>query len=239
MPGLAGSALMGAIIYGREAYHFLKPRRIGVYGPTMVGKTTLDRFMSTPGEMEDIQERTMHSRRLIGGGHVLPKATRKRVRWDGEKRVVHTSDLGGQQRFWNLWIDDMVERQVEIVVFMTDHRVLNGNSGEKIDAAGGLDFLVDSLIERRWKYRSLWSRWKGKKYSPKAVWVVANKADVWWDEKANILWQSQRLREHHIFDAHRPAMIKLQKAGIPCRVTMMATKIGWNVERSLIEMLKW
>ena len=110
----AGSALMGAVVYGRELYNFIKPRRIGVYGPTLVGKTTLDQFMRTPGEMDDIEERTMHAKRLFGSGYVLPKATRKRIRWKGEKRVVHSSDIGGQQRFWNLWIDDMVDRQVEI-----------------------------------------------------------------------------------------------------------------------------
>ena len=149
---MAGSALMGAVVYGRELYNFLKPRRIGVYGPTLVGKTTLDAFMRTPGEMEAIEERTMHPKRLLKGGHVLPRATRKRIRWKGEKRVVHSADIGGQQRFWNLWIDDMVDRQVEIVVFMTDTRALKGNGSQVIDVVGGLEFLVDALIEKRWKY---------------------------------------------------------------------------------------
>jgi hypothetical protein len=230
---------MGAIVYGKELYNFLKPRRIGVYGPTMVGKTTLDQFMTTPGEMADVEERTVHDSRLIGGGHVLPKPTRKRVRWHGEKRVVHSADLGGEQRFWNLWIDDMVERQVEIVVFMVDHRGKAGSNGDIIDAVGGLDFLVDSLIDRKWRYRSFKTWWKGRNYAPSQVWVIANKADLWWDNKANILWQSKRLREHDIFDPYRPSMVKLQKAGIPCRVNMMATKIGWNVEQTLLEMLSW
>ncbi len=236
---IGGSVLMGAIVFGRDLYNYMKPRKIGVYGPTMVGKTTLDRFMTTPGEMEDIEERTTHSERLLGSGHSLPHPTRKRIRYKGEKRVVHSSDIGGQQRFWNLWIDDMVERQVEIVIFMMDHRAQAGNGADTIDAVGGLEYLVDALIERRWKYRSLKSRWRGQKYAPKQVWIVANKADLWWDQKANILWQSQRLREHPIFNPYRPAMVKLQKAGIPCRVSMMATKIGWNVEQTLVEMLTW
>ena len=161
---------------------------------------------------------------MIGAGHVLPAPSRKRIRWKGEKRVIHSSDLGGQQRFWNLWIDD---------------RAQNGNGSDTIDAVGGLEYLVDALIDRRWKYRSLRSRWKGQKYAPKQIWVVANKADTWWDQQANILWQSQRLREHPIFNPYRPAMVKLQKAGIPCRVSMMATKIGWNVEQTLVDMLTW
>ena len=121
---MGGSIMMGALMYGRELYHFLKPRRVGVYGPTMVGKTTLDRFMTTPGEMEDVEDRTLHPKRLIGHGHVLPRASRKRVRWENERRVVHSTDLGGQQRFWNLWLNDMVERRVEIVIFLTDDRAL-------------------------------------------------------------------------------------------------------------------
>jgi len=236
---MAGSALMGAVVYGKELYNFLKPRRLGVYGPTLVGKTTLDAFMKTPGEMETVEERTMHAKRILKSGHVLPRATRKRIRWKGEKRVVHSADIGGQQRFWNLWIDDMVDRQVEIVVFMTDTRALVGNGSQVVDVVGGLEFLVDALIDKRWKYRRLKTRLKGKRYAPKQVWIIANKADEWWDDKANILWQSNRLREHKVFDVHRPAMRRLQKAGIPCRVSMMATNIGWNVEKTLLEMLQW
>ena len=221
---IGGSVLMAAVVFGNDLYNYMKPRRLGIYGPTMVGKTTLDRFMTTPGEMADVEERTTHSERLLGSGHVLPNPTRKRIRYKGEKRVIHSSDLGGQQRFWNLWIDD---------------RAQSGNGSDTIDAVGGLEYLVDALIERRWKYRSLKSRWKGQKYAPKQIWVVANKADTWWDQQANILWQSQRLREHPIFNPYRPAMVKLQKAGIPCRVSMMATKIGWNVEQTLVDMLTW
>ena len=76
---------MGAVVYGKELYNFLKPRRIGVYGPTLVGKTTLDEFMKTPGEMEEVEERTMHAKRLLKSGHVLPRATRKRIRWKERK----------------------------------------------------------------------------------------------------------------------------------------------------------
>ena len=45
---MGGSALMGAVIYGRELWNYWKPRRVAIYGPTMVGKTTLDRYMTTP-----------------------------------------------------------------------------------------------------------------------------------------------------------------------------------------------
>ena len=36
--------------------------------------------------------------------------------------------MGGEERYWNLWIDDMVNRNVEAVVFMFDHRVRMGEN---------------------------------------------------------------------------------------------------------------
>ena len=95
MSALAGSALVGGMVWARELWNYWKPRRVGVYGPTMVGKTTLDRYMTTPGEMESIgdDERTTHLRIL--GKYILPRPTRKRVSWKGEKRVVYSADLGG------------------------------------------------------------------------------------------------------------------------------------------------
>ena len=238
MVGAGGTVLVGAALWGKEIYDYWKPRRIGVYGPPQVGKTTLDRYMTTPGEMEDIgdDQRTRHFKRLFGDGYVLPHPTRKRIRYDGSKRVVHSADLGGDQKFWSLWIDDMVDRQVEGVIYMFDDRAKQGGSGA-VDAVAGFEFLVDAIINRRYRYRRWKTRWKGKRYAPAYIQLVANKADRWWDEQASVLWQQQRLREHKIFDAFRPAMIKLQKAGVVCRVSMMATRIGWNVEHTLIKML--
>ena len=240
MVAMAGSALVGAAVWGQQLYNYWKPRRDGFYGPTMVGKTTLDQFMTTPGEMAEIPEdmRTAHPKRLLKAGYVLPRPTRKRIRWKGERRVIHSADVGGQQRFWNLWIDDMVDRQVEIVVFMIDERTLKGGNGA-IDCIGGFKFLVDAIVNQRWNYRRMWTRWRGKRYKPRLVLLVANKADVWWDEQANVLWQQQRLRAHRIFDKLRDSMVDFQQAGIPCRVSMMATRIGWNVESTLIDMVSW
>ena len=65
------TALVGAAMWGQILYHTYRPRKVGVYGAPLVGKTTLDRYMTTPGEMEDIEERTTHSRILkLGIGRV-------------------------------------------------------------------------------------------------------------------------------------------------------------------------
>jgi hypothetical protein len=235
---LGGSALVGGVVFAKELYHYWKPRRVGVYGPTMVGKTTLDRYMTTPGEMEDIplSERTKHFKVPGINRFLLPGATRKRVSWKGGKRVVYSSDIAGEERFWNLWTDDMVARQVEAIIFLFDHRCTQGGD-PAVQAVGGFKFLVDAIVHRQYRYRTLKSRWKGKKYVPKVIMLVANKADEWWDEQANILWQQQRLGEHKMFDPFREDLVRLQKAGIPTKRGMMATKIGWNVENTMLDLL--
>jgi len=230
--------MVGGVVFAKELYHFWKPRRVGIYGPTMAGKTTLDRYMTTPGEMEDIDlaDRTKHFKVPGLNRFLLPRASRKRVGWKGDKRVVYSADIAGEDRFWNLWVDDMVARQVEAIVFLFDNRATKGGDAA-VQAVGGFKFLVDSILHKQYRYRNLRSRWKGKRYAPKVIMLVANKADEWWDEPANILWQQQRLGEHGIFDAFRDDLIRLQKAGIPTKRGMMATKIGWNVENTMIDLL--
>ena len=236
MVAMAGSALVGAAVWGQQIYNNWKSRRIGVYGASMVGKTTLDRYMTTPGEMEEIpqNERTDHFKLLTR--YILPKPTRKRLRYKGERRVVHSADIGGEDRFWNLWIDDMVARQCEYVVFMFDDRAFGGQG---IDQIGGFKFLVDSLIQRQYRYRNMKSWWKGKKYTPRLVLLVANKADRFFDKKAAQLWQEGRIGEHKVFDPFRDDLIRLQKAGIPTQRNFMATRIGWNVEQALMDMIDY
>ena len=231
-----GSILMGAAIWGKQIYNNWKPRRVGIYGASMVGKTTLDKYMTTPGEMEEIpiEDRTKHFKMITR--YVLPKPTRKRLRWEGERRVIHSADIGGEDRFWILWIDDMVSRQCEYVIYMFDDRAFRENA---IDQIGGFRFLVDSLIERNYRYRNLKSRWKGKKYVPRLVMLVANKADRFFDQKAAELWQQNRIGEHKVFDPFRDDLIRLQKAGIPTKRNFMATRIGWNVEPSLLSMIDY
>ena len=232
----AGSVLVGAALYGQQLYNSWKPRRVGIYGTSMVGKTTLDRYMTTPGEMEEIpdEERTDHFKLLTR--YLLPKPTRKRLRWKGERRVVHSSDIGGEERFWNLWIDDMVARQVEVVVYMFDDRAFKGGA-EGLEQIAGFKYLVDALIYRKYRYRNLRSRLKGKKYAPRLLMLVANKADRFFDKKAAELWQQNRIGEHKIFDPFRDDLIRLQKARLPTKRAFMATRVGWNVEPVMVDLL--
>lgn len=231
-----GSVLVGVALWGKQLYNNWKPRRVGIYGASMVGKTTLDKYMTTPGEMEEIpeHERTKHFKIITR--YVLPKPTRKRLRWEGERRVIHSADIGGEERFWNLWIDDMVTRQCEYVIFMFDDRAFNEGA---IDQIGGFKFLVDSIISRRYRYRNFRSWRKGKRYVPRLVVLIANKSDRFFDNKAAQLWQQGRIGEHKIFDPFRDDLIRLQKAGIPTKRNFMATRIGWNVEQTLLDMIDY
>ena len=233
---VGGSVLVGVALWGKQLWNNWKPRRVGIYGASMVGKTTLDKYMTTPGEMEEIpeNERTEHYKLLTM--YLLPKPTRKRLRWEGERRVIHSADIGGQERFWNLWIDDMVSRQCEYVVFMFDERAFREAA---VDQIGGFTFFVDSLINRNYRYRN-WKSWrKGKRYVPRLVLLVANKADRYFDNTAATLWQQGRIGEHKIFDPFRDDLIRLQKAGIPTKRNFMATRIGWNVETALLDMIDY
>ena len=56
MVDAGGTALVGAAMWGQNLYNSYKPRKVGVYGAPMVGKTTLDRYLTPPGEMEEIPE---------------------------------------------------------------------------------------------------------------------------------------------------------------------------------------
>ena len=232
----AGSALVGVMVWGQALWNSWRPRRVGIYGAGMVGKTTLDRIMTTPGEMEDIseEERTVHRKML--GKYKMPKPTRKRVSWKGHKRVVFSSDVGGQERFWNLWIDDMVNRQVEAVVYMFDDRAFKGGN-DALQQIAGFKFLVDAILNRQYRYRNWKARRKGKKYMPKLIMLVANKADRFFDDTAALLWQQDRIGEHKIFDPFRDDLIRLQRGGVPTRRSFMATRIGWNVENTMVDLL--
>ena len=62
----ASTAVVGAMVWGKAVFNAWRPRKVGIYGAGLTGKTTLDRYMTTPGEMEEIPEedRTTHFKLL-------------------------------------------------------------------------------------------------------------------------------------------------------------------------------
>tara|TARA_R110002020_G_scaffold13671_2_gene48998 strand:- start:548 stop:1258 length:711 start_codon:yes stop_codon:yes gene_type:complete len=235
MSAVGGSVLVGGMLWGKELLNTWRPRRIGIYGASMVGKTTLDQWLTTPGEMEEIPDEGRTTHLKILGKFLMPRATRKRVVYKGDRRVVHSSDIGGEERFWNLWIEDMVNRNVEVVFYLFDKRATSGE--DAVDQIGGFRYLVDCLIHRQYRYRKLRARIRGKKYLPKRLMLIANKADEFFDDDASVLWQQGRIGEHTTFDPFRPDLVRLQKAGIPLMRSFMATRIGWNVAETCFDAL--
>ena len=82
-----------AILVGEALIGFWKKVHainFGVYGSTMVGKTTLSQQLRTRGEVPQITHRTV-------GRH---RASRKTVKIDGDSHTVKTSDIGGEAIYW-------------------------------------------------------------------------------------------------------------------------------------------
>ena len=70
----------------------------------------------------------------------------------------------------------MATRGVEGIVYMFDDRAFKGGD-EGLQQIAGFRYLVDCLVNRNYRYRSFLSRLKGRKYQPKVIMLVANKAD--------------------------------------------------------------
>ena len=139
-----------AILVGEAIIGFYKKIHainFGVYGATMVGKTTLGHQLRTRGEVAQIKERTV-------GVH---RATRKRVKFEGEVHTLRSADIGGESIYWKEWVKDMKNRKVKYVIFMIDHRHLD--SSANLDHQLAWKYLVDAicasvgLTEKRRKRR--------------------------------------------------------------------------------------
>ena len=85
MPLMTGFAiLVGEAIIG--FYKKVHAINFGVYGATMVGKTTLSHQLRTRGEVPQINQRTV-------GRH---RASRKNIKIDGNSHTIRSADIGGE-----------------------------------------------------------------------------------------------------------------------------------------------
>ena len=193
---LVGEALLGF-------YKKVHAINFGVYGATMVGKTTLSHQMRTRGEVHQINERT------VG----LHRATRKTVKIDGDSHTVRNADIGGEAIYWKLWVKDMKDRKVKYIIFMIDHRHLDNPSN--LDHQVAWKFLVDTIIS------DYWPNHKKKKEIdyPLAVGIWANKYDIWGEKYPN-----KEMDKHEIFEPFKYGMRKLNDKGIPCFKYIVSAK---------------
>jgi len=230
----AGHILLGSAQIANYIYRLLKPHRVGIYGPSMVGKTTLDQYLTVPGDIDPIPEELRTTHAVKNGSFQMPHSSKKQVRWKGERIPIATTDIGGQQRFWNMWAEDMVKRNVSVIFYVVDHRLATSPFIMQ-EAVAGFKYLTDIVVKK--KLSNTFSRRlrkKVKKYKPSVVCLVLNKMDLWWDEQANTLWDWGLERQHPLVEPFKEDMRRLRRASIATNVEAMAAQYGLRVESAVI-----
>ena len=196
-----------AILVGEAVIGFWKKVHainFGVYGATMVGKTTLGHQLRTRGEVPQINQRT------VG----LHRASRKNIKIDGNVHTIRSADIGGEAIYWKEWEKDMKSRRPKYIIFMIDHRHLDSTAN--LDHQLAWKYLVDSIIS------STWSNGKKKRDSdyPIAIGIWANKYDIWGEK-----YKSEKdIEKHEIFEPFSYGMRKLNDKGIPCFKYIVSAK---------------
>lgn len=213
------------------------PKQVGVYGATETGKTTLDQQLTTKGEIRELgeQDRTHHHKKsLVRSITKMPAPTTKRVKSQGLEKTVVSRDIGGHIEYHSLWLRDMIERKVGTVVIVVDHRHLSNS--KDISNQTALGYLVQSFSQHTIpRGLSLRARLRAKKYAPKRILLLANKADEWMDDESFELWEKGFIARHKIFDVFREDLYKLHSVGIPVRIDAISARYSWNVEDAIVK----
>ena len=196
--------LLGEAVVG--FYRKVHAINFGVYGSTMVGKTTLSQQLKTRGEVAQVNNRTV-------GRH---RASRKSIKIDGDSHTIRSADIGGEAIYWKEWVKDMQLRKVKYIVFMIDHRHLDSPSN--LDHQLAWKFIVDTVVS------STWPSNKKKRDSdyPVAIAIWANKYDIWGEKYP--LEEGQPIDKHEIFEPFKYGMRQLNEKGIPCFKYIVSAK---------------
>ncbi len=218
-------------IFGRYITH-----NIGVYGFTETGKSTLDRQLMTEGHVRPLGEydRTHHKKKWLSKHHRMPLRAVRRVRSDGMSKTVVSRDIGGHQEYFPMWLRDMYSRRIETLIILLDHRHLTNTDDTSNQLAFG--YIVEHLSNgKRPKGLGFWKRFRARKWRPKRIIVLANKADLWLDEEGYAQWERGLIFEHPIFLPFREHLYRLQELGVPTRVDAISASVGWNVEDAIMK----
>jgi len=236
---IAGHLIINSLTALQKVYRILKPYRVGIYGPSMTGKTTLDQYLTVPGDIDPIPAEFRTSHAIVGGHARLPKPHRKLVRWQKEKIPISNSDIAGQSQFRNLWIEDLFRRKVEIVIFMIDHRIVTSPSFLR-DSVASFTYLNDNIMRTDVSKEISWKARKVSRsiYKPKLVLFVINKMDIWWSPQAEALWSRGLQREHPLVFPFREQLKRLRKGGIRVEIEAMSAQHGVNVEKVLLSIIQ-
>ena len=207
------------------------PHSVGVYGASQTGKTTLDRQLTTQGEVRPYgdDERTHHKKRR--GKYVLPEATHKRIRSHGMKKTIVSRDLGGHVEYHTTWLRDLWLRKVKTIVVVLDHRHIENPNNTDNQVA--LSYLVKSLQHQTRPKGLGLKRIFQRRYMPKRIILLMNKADEWMDDDAWRQWEQGFILRHPIFDAFRHTLYEIQEMKIPLRADACSAAVGWNVDEAI------
>ncbi len=242
-----GQLAYGTIMWLRHLWASWRKHRVGIYGYWGTGKTTLNRQISTPGELEVIEHdeqetSTHHAYNQRKKKFVLPPSSTKRVQLHANelimaKRTLETTDLGGHDEYFDLWLEDMVTRKVEIVVWLIDHRHMVDPSNTK--QLEQFTKFVNILISGKYPFKNRKLRKMSKGYKPKIVGLIANKADLWVDGEWKDIYTTSRIGEHPIFDPFRNDLVRLQRhLMVPTLKRSCSALKNWNVERVVWDLLQ-
>ena len=125
------------------------PYDVSVIGASETGKTTLDRQLTTRGEIQKLGEsdRTHHKKSWLGT-YKMPDTTRKRVVSDGKlAKTIVSRDLGGHIEYHSTWLRDMINRNCSSVVVVIDHRHMS--DAHNVDNQTALGYLVRGLSDKK------------------------------------------------------------------------------------------
>ena len=236
---LAGHILLASVNAIKKLYRTLNPHRIGVYGPSLTGKTTLDQYLTVPGDIEPIplEFRTSHIK--TNGSYQLPQAHRHQIKWKKERHPVSSADIGGQDQFRSLWVEDMFLRQPNIIFFMVDDRAVKSPQFV-MESVASLQYLVNNITRLDTPTHLSRKAKKNRKngYKPELICLLINKMDLWWTPQAQYLWNNGLQREHPIVQPYRQELRKLRKAGIQADIAAISAQHGLNVEKTLINLIE-
>ena len=253
MNGVAEAALLGGrfaygtILYLHHLWSSWRKHRVGIYGYWGTGKTTLNRQISTTGELEvvehdEMETSTYHAYNQKKGKYILPKPSTKRVRLASSElsitsRTLVTTDIGGHEEYFDLWLEDMVTREVQIVVWLIDHRHLTDPSNTKQQEV--FKRFVDILINGKYPFKNRKLRKMAKGYKPAVVGLIANKADLWVDDEWRPHYDTHRIGEHAIFDPFKEDLMRIQRyLMVPTLKRSCSALRNWNVERVVWDLLQ-
>ena len=136
-----------------------------------------------------------------------------------------------------MWLRDMIKRKVSTVVIVIDHRHLKDRDNLANQTA--LGYLVRALSSKMIpKGLSFRERLRAKKYAPKRILLLANKADEWLDDEGYEMWKKGFIARHQIFDVFREDLYALHEVHIPVYMDAISARYGWNVENAVLQGLK-